>query len=61
MYNMKNKYIALGLVFGAGTGLYVGILTGNITIGLAIGAGIGLVFGTAIKNGSTLNNNNLSL
>jgi len=56
---MKNKYIALGLVFGAGTGLYVGILTGNITIGLAIGAGIGLVFGTAIKNGSTLNNNNL--
>ena len=52
---MKNKYIALGLVFGAGIGLCIGILTNNIAIGLVLGAGVGLVFGTAIKSGSHLN------
>ncbi len=45
---MKKKLI-LGLVFGAGIGLCVGILTGNIAIGLALGAGVGLVFGSLIK------------
>ena len=52
---MKNKYIVLGLVFGAGIGLCIGILTNNIAIGLVLGAGVGLVFGTAIKSGSHLN------
>lgn len=45
---MKKKLI-LGLVFGAGIGLCVGILIGNIAIGLALGAGVGLVFGSLIK------------
>ena len=45
---MKNKYIALGLVFGAGIGLCIGILTNNIAIGLSLGAGAGLVLGAAL-------------
>ena len=44
---MKNKLI-LGLIFGAGIGLCIGILTNNIAIGLSLGAGIGLVLGTAL-------------
>ena len=44
---MKKK-LTLGLIFGAGIGLCVGILTSNIAIGLVIGAGAGLVIGTAI-------------
>ncbi|WP_162897319.1 glycine zipper domain-containing protein [Aquimarina sp. AD1] len=47
---MKKKDKKLGLVFGAGIGLSVGILTGNIAIGLTLGAGVGLIFGTVIKN-----------
>ena len=45
---MKNKYIALGLVFGAGIGLCTGILTDNIAIGISLGAGAGLVLGVAL-------------
>ncbi|WP_171037116.1 hypothetical protein [Maribacter algarum] len=45
---MKKKLI-LGLIFGAGIGLCVGIFTNTIAIGLALGAGIGLVFGSIIK------------
>jgi len=53
---MKNKYRALGLIFGAGIGLWVGILTSNIAVGLVFGAAVSLVFGIAIKNGNLLNN-----
>ncbi len=45
---MKNK-LKLGLLFGAGIGLCVGILTNHIAIGLVLGAGVGLVFGSIIK------------
>jgi len=45
---MKNKQIALGVLFGAGIGLLAGILTSNIAIGLSLGAGVGIVFGTAL-------------
>lgn len=47
---MKNKNKILGLTFGAGLGLCIGILTDNIAIGLALGAGVGLVFGAKIKS-----------
>lgn len=46
---MKKKLI-VGLVFGAGIGLCVGILTDTIAIGLVLGAGLGLVFGNLSKN-----------
>jgi hypothetical protein len=45
---MKNKYIALGLVIGAGVGLCLGIVTNSIAIGMSLGAGAGLVFGFAL-------------
>jgi hypothetical protein len=48
---MKNKYKALALVFGAGSGLCIGILTHNIEMGVALGAGVGIVLGTTIKTG----------
>ncbi len=47
---MKNKLITLGLVFGAGIGLCIGIVTNNIEIGLSLGAGVGLVLGAARQN-----------
>ena len=47
--NMKNKYISLGIVFGAGIGLCIGVLTNNIAIGTSLGAGVGLVFGALFK------------
>ena len=46
---MKNKYISLGIVFGAGIGLCIGVLTNNIAIGTSLGAGVGLVFGALFK------------
>ncbi len=45
---MKKKLI-LGIIFGAGIGLCVGILTNNIALGLALGAGAGLVLASAAK------------
>ena len=46
---MKHKYIALGLIFGAGIGLSVGIITNSIEISLPLGAGVGLIFGKLFK------------
>jgi len=48
---MKNKQIALGVLFGAGIGLCVGILTNSISIALPLGAGAGLVLGAALGIG----------
>jgi len=46
---MKNKNITLGVLFGAGIGLIIGILTNSIATGLSLGAGLGLVFRSIIK------------
>ncbi|MFP4846478.1 hypothetical protein [Winogradskyella sp. PE311] len=48
---MKNKNITIGVLFGAGIGLCIGILTNNIAIGMSLGAGAGLVIGAALGNG----------
>ncbi|WP_298504420.1 hypothetical protein [uncultured Maribacter sp.] len=49
MKKTDEKKMILGLIFGAGIGISVGILTNNIAIGIAFGAGLGLVFGSIIK------------
>ncbi len=46
---MKNKQITYGIIFGAGIGLCIGILTNTIAIGLVLGTGVGLVFGAAFR------------
>lgn len=46
---MKNKHKLLGLIFGAGIGLCLGILIDNIALGVSLGAGVGLVFGATVK------------
>ncbi len=45
---MKKK-LKLGLIFGAGIGLCLGILTSNIALGLALGAGVGIVLWAILK------------
>jgi hypothetical protein len=45
---MRNNNISLGLIFGAGIGLSVGVLTDNLAIYLSMGAGAGLVLGASI-------------
>ncbi|KKL97214.1 hypothetical protein LCGC14_1836740 [marine sediment metagenome] len=45
---MKKKLI-LGLIFGAGIGLCIGILTDNVALGISLGAGVGLVLGATVK------------
>jgi len=45
---MKNNYVALGLIFGAGIGLSVGVLTDNLAIWFSIGAGTGLALGVGL-------------
>ena len=44
-----NNFKALGLIFGAGIGLCVGILTVNLDIWLAIGAGTGLAISAGLS------------
>ena len=45
---MRNNNISLGLIFGAGIVLNVGVLTDNLAIYLSMGAGAGLVLGAGI-------------
>ena len=45
---MRNNNISLGLIFVAGIGLSVGVLTDNLATYLSIGAGAGLVLGAGI-------------
>ncbi len=47
---MRNNNISLGLIFGAGIGLSLGILTDNLAIYLSMGAGAGLVLGASIDD-----------
>lgn len=53
---MKNKRIKLGLIFGAGIGLCIGILTNSIAVGLSLGAGAGLALGAAFRTGDKKEN-----
>lgn len=46
---MKNKHIISGLIFGAGIGLCIGVLTNSIAIGLSLGSGVGLVLGATLE------------
>ncbi len=45
---MRNNNRSLGLIFGAGIGLSIGVLTDNLAPYLSIGAGAGLVLGAGI-------------
>ena len=45
---MRNNNRSLGLIFGAGIGLSLSILTGNLAIYLSMGAVAGLVLGASI-------------
>tara|TARA_R110002096_G_scaffold414550_1_gene615702 strand:- start:826 stop:993 length:168 start_codon:yes stop_codon:yes gene_type:complete len=53
---MKNKNITLGVLFGAGIGLCIGILTNSIAVGLSLGAGAGLALGAAFRTGDKKEN-----
>jgi hypothetical protein len=44
----QNSLLSLGLIIGAGIGLLIGMVAGNLAIGIAIGAGVGLMFGVVI-------------
>lgn len=44
---MKKNNTALGLIFGAGIGLSIGVITGNLATCLFIGSAAGLVLGTS--------------
>jgi len=46
---MKNKHLTLGIIFGAGIGLCIGVVTNSIAISLPLGTGIGLIFGRIFK------------
>jgi F0F1-type ATP synthase assembly protein I len=50
---MKNtsKFLAIGLVLGAGIGIVVGSLMDNVTMGIVFGGGFGLIMGLAIGAG----------
>ncbi len=42
---MKNNYTALGLIFGVGIGISIGVVTDNLATWLSIGIGAGLALG----------------
>lgn len=44
---MKNNAMALGLIFGAGIGINIGVLTDNLAIWLSIFTGVGIALGAA--------------
>jgi hypothetical protein len=50
---MKNtsKFLAIGLVLGAGMGIVAGSLMNNIPMGIIFGGGFGLIMGLAIGAG----------
>ena len=50
---MKNtsKFLAIGLVLGAGIGIVAGSLMNNIPMGIVFGGGFGLIVGLAIGAG----------
>lgn len=47
---MKNKnHIALGIIFGTGLGIILGVALNNTAIGLPIGAEAGVAIGVALS------------
>jgi hypothetical protein len=46
-----SKFLAIGLVLGAGIGIVAGSLMDNIPMGIIFGGGFGLIIGLAIGSG----------
>jgi hypothetical protein len=46
--NSRSKFLAIGLVIGAGIGIVAGPLMDNIPMGIVFGGGFGLIIGLAI-------------
>jgi F0F1-type ATP synthase assembly protein I len=46
-----SKFLAIGLVLGAGFGILAGSLMNNIPMGIIFGGGFGLIMGLAIGTG----------
>jgi F0F1-type ATP synthase assembly protein I len=44
----KSKFLAIGLVLGAGIGIIAGSAFGSIPMGIVFGGGFGLILGLAI-------------
>jgi F0F1-type ATP synthase assembly protein I len=45
---IKSKFLAIGLVLGAGIGIIAGSAFGSIPMGIVFGGGFGLILGLAI-------------
>lgn len=48
-------FFPFGIIIGAGIGLVIGILSGNLAISLALGAGIGMLFGIVLGRANQKN------
>ncbi len=44
----KSKFLAIGLVLGAGIGIIAGSALGSIPMGIVFGGGFGLILGLTI-------------
>ncbi|NLZ47502.1 MAG: hypothetical protein GX895_01735 [Clostridiales bacterium] len=44
----ENKYVALGICFGSGLGIFIGALFNNVMLGLSAGGVLGIIFGVTI-------------
>ncbi|NLM33904.1 MAG: glycine zipper family protein [Clostridiales bacterium] len=44
----ENKYVALGICFGSGLGIFVGALFNNVMLGLSAGGVLGIIYGVTI-------------
>lgn len=49
-HEQASKYTGIGVAFGAGVGVTIGVLIGGwaIAVGLCLGAGVGVAIGTAM-------------
>ncbi len=45
----KRNYVSYGMIYGAGIGLCLGAVMGNVPLGLPIGAGIVMLLGLIIN------------
>ncbi|NLP28765.1 MAG: hypothetical protein GX370_08425 [Clostridia bacterium] len=44
----ENKYVALGICFGSGIGIFLGALFNNVMMGLSAGGVLGVIAGVTI-------------